>query len=191
MRHTAKMHLISCDTKTQGTVLCALAPYCTEGQFYVLRTQNRPLCHICKWRYKTKGHGLLTRVPTILNFKSVLSFSCGGTPSLHPITRRAGITFSYPSCGSQISLRLGAPMKFDRCAILASLYPPQVALQRRCPKSNQKRDDFIISLSLLSAYPRLPLLSPNWCKISPRACPLPCTNMNMQSPHQAFSSARL
>ena len=45
MRHTAKMHLISCDTKHR-TVPCA---------------------HICKWRDKTKGHGLLARVPIILN----------------------------------------------------------------------------------------------------------------------------
>ena len=39
----------------------------------------------------------------------------------------------FPSCGSQNSLRLGAPMNFDRCAILASLHPPQAALRRRCP----------------------------------------------------------
>ena len=142
------MHLISCDTKTQGTVLCALAPYCTEGQFYVLRTQNRPLCHICKWRDKTKGHGLLARVPTVLSFKSVLFFSCGGTPS-HTLQ-------AFVKAPTKLSLFL-----------------------------------FIISLSLLSAYPHLPLSSPNWCRISPRAYPLPCTNMNMQSPHRAFSSARL
>ena len=37
------------------------------------------------------------------------------------------------SCGAQNSLRLGAPMNFDRCAILALLYPPQAALRRRCP----------------------------------------------------------
>ena len=38
----------------------------------------------------------------------------------------------FPSCGSQNSLRLGAPMNFDRCAILASLHPPLVAFRRRC-----------------------------------------------------------
>ena len=37
------------------------------------------------------------------------------------------------SCGTQNSLRLGAPMNFDRCAILALLYPPLAALRRRCP----------------------------------------------------------
>jgi hypothetical protein len=38
-----------------------------------------------------------------------------------------------PSCGVRNLFRLGAPTNFDRCAILASLHPPQAALQRRCP----------------------------------------------------------
>ena len=34
-----------------------------------------------------------------------------------------------PSCGSQNSLRLGAPMNFDRCAIITSLNLPQAVLR--------------------------------------------------------------
>ena len=37
--------------------------------------------------------------------------------------------FLCSSCGSQSSLRLGAPMNFDRCAIITSLHLPPEALQ--------------------------------------------------------------
>jgi hypothetical protein len=30
-------------------------------------------------------------------------------------------------------------MNFDHCAILASLHPPQVALQRRCSEGDNKK----------------------------------------------------
>ena len=52
----------------------------------------------------------------------------------------------YPSCGSQISLRLGVPMKFDRCAILASLHPPQVALRDDAHKLLKKFDKTFLIL---------------------------------------------
>ena len=44
------------------------------------------------------------------------------------------------SCGSQNSLRLVAPMNFDRCAILALLHRPQDALRQRCYKTAPRLD---------------------------------------------------